>query len=31
VSAVALPLSIIPTFAVMYLFGFSLNLITCWR
>jgi multidrug efflux pump subunit AcrB len=28
VSAVALPLSIIPTFAVMYLFGFSLNLIT---
>ncbi|MEB1529515.1 efflux RND transporter permease subunit [Xanthomonas sp. WHRI 7945] len=28
VSAVALPLSIIPTFAVMYWFGFSLNLIT---
>ncbi|MFT3807887.1 efflux RND transporter permease subunit [Arenimonas sp.] len=28
VSAVALPLSIIPTFAVMHLFGFSLNLIT---
>lgn len=28
VSAVALPLSIIPTFAVMYGFGFSLNLIT---
>ena len=28
VSAVALPLSIIPTFAVMYLFGFTLNLIT---
>ena len=28
VSAVALPLSIIPTFAVMYWFGFSLNIIT---
>ncbi len=28
ISAVALPLSIIPTFAVMYAFGFSLNLIT---
>ena len=28
ISAVALPLSIIPTFAVMYVFGFSLNLIT---
>ncbi|MCW4454358.1 efflux RND transporter permease subunit [Flavobacterium sp. MXW15] len=28
VSAVALPLSIIPTFAVMYWFGFTLNLIT---
>jgi hydrophobe/amphiphile efflux-1 (HAE1) family protein len=28
VSAIALPLSIIPTFAVMYLFGFSLNMIT---
>ena len=28
VSAVALPLSIIPTFAVMYGFGFSLNIIT---
>jgi multidrug efflux pump subunit AcrB len=28
VSAVALPLSIIPTFAVMWMFGFSLNLIT---
>ena len=28
VSAVALPLSIIPTFAVMHLFGFSLNIIT---
>ncbi len=28
ISAVALPLSIIPTFAVMYWFGFSLNLIT---
>ncbi len=28
VSAVALPLSIIPTFGVMYFFGFSLNLIT---
>ena len=28
VSAVALPLSIIPTFAVMYAFGFSLNIIT---
>jgi len=28
ISAVALPLSIIPTFAVMHLFGFSLNLIT---
>ncbi|MEO8671975.1 MAG: efflux RND transporter permease subunit [Tahibacter sp.] len=28
VSAVALPLSIIPTFLVMWLFGFSLNLIT---
>ena len=26
--AVALPLSIIPTFAVMHLFGFSLNMIT---
>ncbi|GAB3311667.1 efflux RND transporter permease subunit [Luteimonas notoginsengisoli] len=28
VSAIALPLSIIPTFAVMHWFGFSLNLIT---
>ncbi|MFA6985923.1 MAG: efflux RND transporter permease subunit, partial [Arenimonas sp.] len=28
ISAVALPLSIIPTFAVMHWFGFSLNLIT---
>ena len=28
ISAVALPLSIIPTFAVMYAFGFSLNIIT---
>lgn len=28
ISAVALPLSIIPTFAVMWLFGFSLNLIS---
>ena len=28
VSALALPLSIIPTFAVMYWFGFTLNLIT---
>src|SRR3546814_5640152 len=28
VSAVALPLSIIPTFAVMHWFGFRLNLIT---
>ena len=28
ISALALPLSIIPTFAVMYLFGFTLNLIT---
>jgi hydrophobe/amphiphile efflux-1 (HAE1) family protein len=28
ISAVALPLSIIPTFAVMYWMGFSLNLIT---
>lgn len=28
VSAVALPLSIIPTFAVMHVFGFSLNIIT---
>src|SRR5207342_1167929 len=28
ISAVALPLSIIPTFAVMWLFGFTLNLIT---
>lgn len=28
VSALALPLSIIPTFAVMYLFGFTLNMIT---
>ena len=28
ISAIALPLSIIPTFAVMYFFGFSLNLIT---
>ena len=28
VSAIALPLSIIPTFAVMYWFGFSLNIIT---
>ena len=28
VSAIALPLSIIPTFAVMHLFGFSLNIIT---
>ncbi len=28
VAAVALPLSIIPTFLVMWLFGFSLNLIT---
>ncbi|MBB4351719.1 multidrug efflux pump subunit AcrB [Rhizobium cellulosilyticum] len=27
-SAVALPLSVIPTFLVMYLFGFSLNIIT---
>ena len=28
ISAVALPLSIIPTFAVMYWFGFTLNIIT---
>ncbi|MGY4514581.1 efflux RND transporter permease subunit [Lysobacter sp. HA18] len=28
ISAVALPLSIVPTFAVMYWFGFSLNMIT---
>ncbi len=28
ISAVALPLSIIPTFAIMHWFGFSLNLIT---
>ncbi len=28
ISAVALPLSIIPTFAVMYWFGFTLNMIT---
>ncbi|GHA87485.1 efflux RND transporter permease subunit [Cognatilysobacter bugurensis] len=28
ISALALPLSIIPTFAVMYFFGFTLNLIT---
>ena len=28
VSAIALPLSIIPTFAVMHFFGFTLNLIT---
>ncbi|MHC9083581.1 efflux RND transporter permease subunit [Luteimonas sp. RIT-PG2_3] len=28
VSAMALPLSIIPTFAVMHLFGFTLNMIT---
>jgi multidrug efflux pump subunit AcrB len=28
ISSVALPLSIIPTFAVMHIFGFSLNLIT---
>jgi multidrug efflux pump subunit AcrB len=28
VSAVALPLSVIPTFAVMWLFGFTLNIIT---
>ena len=28
ISAVALPLSIIPTFGVMWLFGFSLNMIT---
>ena len=28
ISAIALPLSIIPTFAVMHLFGFSLNMIT---
>jgi hydrophobe/amphiphile efflux-1 (HAE1) family protein len=28
ISAVALPLSIIPTFAVMHFFGFTLNLIT---
>ena len=28
VSAVALPLSVIPTFAVMYLFGFTLNVVT---
>ncbi len=28
ISALALPLSIIPTFGVMWLFGFSLNLIT---
>ena len=27
-SAVALPLSVIPTFAVMYLFGFTLNVVT---
>ncbi len=28
ISAVALPLSMIPTFAVMYFFGFTLNIIT---
>jgi multidrug efflux pump subunit AcrB len=28
ISAVALPLSVIPTFAVMYFFGFTLNMIT---
>jgi multidrug efflux pump subunit AcrB len=28
VSATALPLSIIPTFAVMYLMGFTLNVVT---
>jgi multidrug efflux pump subunit AcrB len=28
VSATALPLSVIPTFAVMYLFGFTLNVVT---
>nr|WP_265468721.1 efflux RND transporter permease subunit [Arenimonas daejeonensis] len=28
ISAVALPLSIIPTFGVMWLFGFSLNMVT---
>jgi multidrug efflux pump subunit AcrB len=28
ISAVALPLSVIPTFAVMWLFGFTLNIIT---
>ncbi len=28
VSATALPLSIIPTFALMYLFGFSINVVT---
>ena len=28
IAAVALPLSIIPTFAVMYFFGFSLNILT---
>ena len=28
VAAVALPLSVIPTFAVMYLFGFTLNVVT---
>ncbi|MBV5330937.1 efflux RND transporter permease subunit, partial [bacterium] len=28
VSATALPLSIIPTFAVMYLFGFTINVVT---
>ena len=28
VSATALPLSVIPTFAVMYLFGFSINVVT---
>jgi multidrug efflux pump subunit AcrB len=28
ISAVALPLSVIPTFAVMYFFGFTLNIIT---
>ncbi len=28
ISAVALPLSVIPTFAVMYWFGFTLNIIT---
>ena len=28
IAAIALPLSIIPTFAVMYFFGFSLNILT---